>query len=334
MKHILSIMCVMTMAVTAMAQSPLPKSLQHYRGLAHDEEELVKAARLYHRQQIELNDWDIKTAQNYIGDDRVKIIQMYEGRIRTRTESIKTLWEYVLSVYPKNALAMNYMGEYWYDLGNNKQAGVKFWKEALMLNGELALAHNNMGLHYSHFGEPRKGYRSHLRALEIEPDNPDFLYNMAQFYMTQFHILEKESKKSKQELYAIAMDLSKRAAEADSEEYEFQMDYATNFYAAQNFGVAVDWTQAAQAWQKAHAIAPGKMETFFSRLNEGRCWIYAERKSDALAALGVAESIKPGSKVVNTLMKRAHALEGIDTSPKRVRVKTEISDPTKPNAKQ
>jgi tetratricopeptide (TPR) repeat protein len=328
MKPFLSTLCVMTLAISAVAQKPLPRTLQHLKSVAQDEEALVKSARLYHRQQIELNDWDYNTASIYRDEDVAKVIGMYEGRIRTRTESVKTMWEYVLSIYPKNAMAMNYMGEYWYDMGNNKHAGVRFWKEALMINDELALAHNNIGLHYSHFGEPKRGYLSHKRALEIEPKKPDFLYNMAQFYMTQFHILEKETKKSSSELYKAAMEFSKDAAEADPEEYVYQMDYATNFYAAQNFGVSADWVKAALAWRKAHDIAPGKLESFFTRLNEGRCWIFAGRKTEAMTALAAARELNGNSKVIETLVERAQAIEGIDTSPKRVWVKTEITSPT------
>jgi tetratricopeptide (TPR) repeat protein len=157
-------------------------------------------------------------------------------------------------------------------------------------------------LHYTHYGEPSKGHTHYQKALKLDPENPDFLFNLAQLYLTQFPVMAKELETDEKSVYLKAMDYSKDAAKFAPDDFELQKDYATNFYAGENFGVEVDWTKAAAAWEATYALAKQPRERFFARLNEGRCWIFAGNTVSAIEALEAARAIDPTSQIVLTTL--------------------------------
>ena len=306
------VLCVLIgFCLPVLAQDSLPREAEHLRKLQDDEKALVDAARQYHLQQMDLTQWDYEITQSNVESTDVALQEVPGKSMEKRIKSIRLVWEYVLSVYSNNVRAMNYFGEYWYDIGGNAAAAITYWKRALATDRSMSFAHNNLGLHYFHTGDYRKGL-SHLEsALKLEPKNPDFLFNITQNYLNHFPSIIKIKKTDKKKLYREAMKYSQNAARYAPEDFSLAQDYAVNFFAAENFDIEVSWDTAAAAWQVARALAQKGRHVYYCLLNEGRCWLRAEEPEKALPLFESALAIRPaldlrdGNEVVEQLISRA-----------------------------
>lgn len=283
----------------------LPDELAHLAALAEDQDELVSAARRFDRQQQELIGWDRSLVQKFIDQGKPDLVATQQAATRKRVDLLRTAWVYVTDRYPNNARALNYYGEFMYDYDNDQAKALQNWHMAVKLDDELAAAHNNLGIHFFHVGGYRNGLDHLQRALELEDDNPDFLFNMSQMYLLFFPQLGRMLDLSKEKIYKEAMRMSKRATRFAPDDYDILLDYATNFYAAENFAIESDWEEAALAWQRARSKARTETETFFTFLNEGRTWLRSNKKGNAVKPLEEAAALRPESRVAKKLLKEA-----------------------------
>lgn len=283
----------------------LPEELAHLESLSSDQVELVGAARRFDRQQQELIEWDRALIGEYMLAGKRDLAATQQAGIRKRVDLIRTAWLYVTDRYPNNARALNYYGEFQYDYDKDRTKAVQTWRVAIKLDDKLAAVHNNLGIHFFHVGDYRNGLNYLQRALELEEDNSDFLYNMAQMYLVFFPQIGGMLDLSKEKMYKEAMRMSKKAAKLAPDNYDILLDYATNFYAAENFGVESDWEKAALAWQGARPHAPTEMQTFYTFLNEGRTWLRSGKKKNAVKPLEEAAALRPESRVVEQLLNKA-----------------------------
>lgn len=286
---------------------PIPEELAQLHALSGNEMGLVDAARRLDLQLQKQIEADRELAQDhYAKGERELAIGKGEEMLR-RVELIEDAWDFVTRRYPRNARAHNYYGELFYDLKNQPGEGERLWRMALSLNGNLSEAHNNLGLHYMHVGLYDEGLRHLGRALELEPENPDFLYNIVQIYLTYYPEIEKRFKNiTRKKHYKKAMRWSKKATKYAPGDYEILSDYANNFYAAENFDTGADWDEAAEAWEQARAHASTQEQVFHTLINEGRAWLRAKEWEKATARLEEAMEHHPGSDVIQALLDRAH----------------------------
>ena len=260
---------------------------------------------------MDLTQWDYEITQRNIESADAALQGAPAESMEKRINSIRMVWEYVLSVHPDNVRAMNYFGEYWYDIGGNGAAAITYWKRALAVDRNMSLAHNNLGLHYFHTGDYRSGLTHLETAVELEPQNPDFLFNLVQSYLIHFPSIVKLKRIDEKKLYREAMKHSQNAARYDPDDFSLAQDYAVNFFAGENFGVDVRWEKAAAAWQVARALAKKKTHEYYTLLNEGRCWLRAKEPEKALPlfesalAMRPALALRPGNDVVERLIIRA-----------------------------
>ena len=283
----------------------LPEELAQLEVVSSDEAELVSVARRFDLQQQGLIEWDLALIGEYRLEGKRDLAATKRAGIKKRVDLIRTAWVYVTERYPNNARAVNYHGEFLYDYDQQRAKAVQNWRVAIKLDDELAAAHNNLGIHYFHTGDYRNGLDHLQRALDLEDDNSDFLYNMSQMYLIYFPQMGEMLDLSKAKLYKEAMRMSKKAAELAPDDYDVLLDYATNFYAGEQYNVEVDWETAALAWRQARAQASTKQQTFFAYLNEGRTWLRSDKKENAIEALDAAAVLRPDSRVVEQLLIKA-----------------------------
>jgi tetratricopeptide (TPR) repeat protein len=225
--------------------------------------------------------------------------------LRHRIDVLEKQWHWILERYPRDARANNYYGELLYDYGGDGQKGFQHWLTAVGLDENCAPAHNNLAIHYFHSGNYAEGLSHLQRALKLEEDNPDFLYNMAQMYLIHFDQLEGMLKTPRDRLYQEAMKMSKKAADLAPDDFDIAQDYAVNFYAAENFGLDANWRDAALAWERTVPLARTEDERFYSLLNVGRAWIRAAQPQNAVKPLEDAVALNRGSDVAKNLLAKA-----------------------------
>jgi tetratricopeptide (TPR) repeat protein len=290
----------------AFCQENLPSELRHLGEIQSDEAALVAAARRFHQTQIELMSWDRQVAERH-SHSETGVSGVKAADMQKRSALLKATWEYVLSLYPQNAVANNYYGEYLYDYGGGGLEALRRWRLATQYDSRYAHPYNNLGLHYCHVGQLERGLDNLDQALKLEPNNPDFLYNLSQMYLIYFPQVSERLKISRDRLFKRAMDMSRKATELAPDDFDLAQDYANNFYAAEQHGVTADWVSAAAAWKRAQPLARTDEERFYATLNEARTWLRANRTSEALAALERARVIRPDSEAVATLFERAES---------------------------
>ncbi len=283
----------------------LPEELAHLEVVSSDQAELVSVARRFDLQQKGLIEWDLALIGEYGLEGKRDLAATKQAGITKRVDLIRTAWVYVTERYPNNARALNYYGEFLYDHDQQRAKAVQKWRVAIKLDDELAAAHNNLGIHYFHIGDYRSGLDHLQRALDLEDDNSDFLYNMSQMYLIYFPQMGEMLDLPKEKLYKEAMRMSKKAAELAPDDYDVLLDYATNFYAGEQYDVEVDWEAAALAWRQARAQASTEVQTFFTYLNEGRTWLRSDKKENAIEPLDAAAELRPDSRVVEQLLSKA-----------------------------
>jgi Tfp pilus assembly protein PilF len=275
---------------------------------ADDANKVVDAARQFALLQFSLIDWDKDIAGQLAADpannDDVKArLQSANDRV----SHVDQVYKVLLERYPKNARALNYYGEFLYDYRGEKMNGVRYWKEAVANDPKLALAYNNLGIHYSHSGQFAFGIENYNKAIELDSENPDFKFNLAQLYLAYTPSVAKELKWDEAKVFKEGMKLSKAAAELKPSDYKLQEDYATNFYVAERVKVKLDWADAAAAWRRARGAAQVNAQVFFTWLNEARAWMKKPDKGKAEACLLEALKIDPNNAVATRLLERVRS---------------------------
>lgn len=207
--------------------------------------------------------------------------------------------------FEHSASARNFNGTVLYDVFGKQMEAVKEWHTAVSLDSKYSDPHNNLGMHYFHSGEYALGFKHMDRALELEPKNPDYCYNMAQNYLIFRPQSEKHRGWDAARVYKEAMKLSKKAAKLAPDDFEIVQDYAVNFIAAENFGVEPDWKSAVKVWQSARKIAPTEVDRYFTWLNEGRAWRAMNNRKEARRCFEESLKLQPNSDVTKRLLEEA-----------------------------
>jgi tetratricopeptide (TPR) repeat protein len=283
----------------------LPPELSFLETLESNEAALVDAARRFQLQQFALMDWDQQLIDDYAQAGQRDLAVSQQESMQERGTLIRAMWEWLLERYPNNARAHNYYGEYLFDYAGNEGGGLEHWMTATQLDDDLGPAHNNLGIYYFHTGDYTRGLQHLERALKLEPDNADFLYNMAQMYLIHFTQIEKITKTPRDKLYKQAMAMSQKASELLPADFDIVQDYAVNFFAAENFGVEADWEAAAETWKKVQAIARTENERFYALLNEARAWMNGKLPKNAVAPLEAALALQKDNVVAQQLLAKA-----------------------------
>lgn len=283
----------------------LPGELDALEEHLDDEERLVEAARAFDLEQMERFEETLEAARDLQAEGETDAAQEKLAQALERRDLVRRAYEEVLAHHPENARAMMYLGDLLYDFyPEAEHEGVELWKEAVDIDPELADAHNSLGIHLCHVGEYEDGIHHIDKALELEPDNPDFLFNVTQLYMVHFPQVEEIKGWDRERVYETAMDMSRRATELRPEDYTLLKDYAQGYFSAENFGVEPDWSEAAKAWERAREHAPQEDVVFYTWLNEARAWERDGSPEEALRCAEEALELQPDSHAAQNLKER------------------------------
>jgi len=282
----------------------VPDALENLEPLLQDEQSALDAIRRFDLYQQNLAEWDLHLARQFVVDGEKDLAADKEKQARARFDLVLAAYEEFLRWYPKNVQALNYLGELLYDRYAAIARAVSLWQYAIALDDTYAPPFNNLAIHYSHTGLHSKSLEMFGRLLELEPDNPDYLFNVVQFYLGFFPELERRFDVSKHDVYKEAMKLSRRAAKLAPDDFQIQQDYAQNFFLAEQYDNRPDWRGAAQQWQKVRALANTEDLVFNAWLYEGRAWKRAGDLKAAGHCFLEAQKIHPESALVQQLLEQ------------------------------
>lgn len=289
-------------ALGAAESTSLPPELENLPALLGDENRLVDAVREFDLYEQALAEWDAAMAQELLLAGDSKLAQEKQRKSHERFVLVRKAYEYALQHYRANARATNYYAEILYDRFGEVSRALQLWRAALTLDPELSAPYNNLGIHSFHAGDYRQGLQYSLAALKLDPNNPDYLYNLAQCYLVHGPQVQEIRGWTARQVYDEAMALSKRAVENAPQDFEMLRDYALNFFVAENFGATADWTAAAKAWQQTRELARKDDAIAYTWVYEARAWIRKGNNKEAQRCLREALAIEPSSEVVKELL--------------------------------
>jgi tetratricopeptide (TPR) repeat protein len=298
-----------TTAATATVPEGMPEGIRDLAGVYEDEEAFVRGLRAFDRRETKLAEAALEEVKALRMQNKPVEAAAAHASAQARVEQVRAAYEFALKRYPNNARLHNFYGECLYDAFGDHAAALREWHLAISLDSKLSAPYNNIGLHEFHFGNYESGLRNLDTALKLEPDNPDYLYNMVQVYLVHFPQIGRIREWDKKKVYREAMKMSRKAAERAPDDYDIVMDYAVNFFKAEDLGEQADWRAAAKAWQAARALAGSGDRLFYCWLNEARCWKYAKRKKEAEACLLEALKIHPESGPAQKLLEEVRGGE-------------------------
>ena len=292
-------------AVCVAQMSALPKELELLAPAMASQERLEVELRAFDKAQTELAQGDLAASDELKRARKEDEAKAKWESARARLELVRQAYEIGLRRYAGSARLHNYYGDLLYDYFNNAISAQREWNTAISADSHYAPPYNNLAQHQLHSGSYAVGLSNLDRALELEPKNPDFLFNMVQIYLVNAPQVCGIRGWSAKKVYKQAMKLSAKSAKYGADEYKLLEDYAVNFVKAADFGVQANWKEAAKAWQAARERARNDVERFFCWLNEGRVWIWAHNEGkwwwrekedeEAIRCLGEALKIRPDS---------------------------------------
>lgn len=287
-------------------QQTIPDITAKLNAVSSNETEMVDTARAFDKQEVAMATLDLQLAKELAQSGKTDEATEKKEQALKRYKAVREAYELVLRSYNNNARAQTYYGELLYDRFGEKDAALKAWQLAASLDKKLSLPLNDLAIHYCHEGQYEVALEFYDKAVALEPDNPDYLYNMAQMYLVNFPEIQKFRGWKKEKVFQEAMKMSRHAAELSPNDFELLQDYAVNFFASENFAIEANWKAAAKAWQETRKVAASPDKKFYTWLNEARVWIKAGNKTKAQACLNEALAIRPGNEVAATLMEQVN----------------------------
>jgi tetratricopeptide (TPR) repeat protein len=191
-------------------------------------------------------------------------------RILTRFAPVRKAYEDFLQCHPNHARAHLAYGSFLNDIRDEEGAEAQ-WEKARELEPQNPAAWNNLANLYAHGGPAKKAFEYFAKAIELNPFEPTYYYNLA----TMVFLFRPDAMEyygiNEQQVFDKALDLYAKALKLDPNDFPLASEIARTYY-----GIEPMRTEAAlKAWDYALKIARDDTE------REGVCLHFARIKINA-----------------------------------------------------
>lgn len=204
--------------------------------------------------QEEADKW-IKEAQAFRAQGVRFSEEALAARIEQRFAPIQKGYEDFLRAHPDHVDARLAYGSFLYET-LDEDRGVEQWEKARQLAPSNPATWNNLANHFGHRGPVSKAFEYYGKAIELSPEEPVYLQNLA----TTTYVFRKDAmefyKINEKEVFDRSLDLYRKALKLDPNNFPLATDYAQSFY-----GIKPLRTQdALAAWNDALKVANDDFE--------------------------------------------------------------------------
>ncbi len=213
-----------------------------------------------------------------------------KGRIKSRFEPVKQAYEDFLRRHPNHARARLAYGSFLNDI-QDEPAAHDQWEKARQLDPKNPAAWNNLANYYGHNGPVEKCFSYYAKAIELDPTESTYYFNLATTVYLFRHDATNYYKLTQQEVFDKAMGLYRKALELDPGNFILASDYAQSYYGfkAPGTGDAEEDRRVAQkhcdealkAWETAFKLARDDIERQGVLVHYARLQINADRFEEA-----------------------------------------------------
>lgn len=173
------------------------------------------------------------------------------AKVEQRLKSVENAYEDFVQRHPNHVDARLAYGSFLNDQGREVDA-VAQWKRASEIAPDNPAAWNNLAHYYGHRGPVKKAFECYAKAIEIDPKEPVYKWNLA----TTVYLFRKDAKEfysiTEQEVFDKAMRLYRDALKLDPENFVLASDLAMSYYGIRPWR----FEEALEAWNNALKIAP------------------------------------------------------------------------------
>ncbi|MFC1734905.1 tetratricopeptide repeat protein [Candidatus Hydrogenedentota bacterium] len=306
--HILSALCIAAVVFTvcgtgcaSVSAGGQPETLAHTDG--EKAEAFASVLDEEARLQPEMNSLRTQIA-DLLAKGKVDESKKLNSKLQSLQQQVVEKYKVFVSEYPDEATAHNELGEAYEDFTGDTQAAEKEYKRALALNPRLADAHNNLATILTHTGRIEEGVKHYHKAIENEPDNATYHYNIAQSYFLFRPAITRAFGWDNSTLFRKAAAESRKARDLDPMEFDYALDYAMTFFGAPDFGVKIPRDDAVAAWKYAIKKFPEKSVRKDCRAFLGRLHLRLKEFDEAEQIFAELSREKPGDDLYKQLIKR------------------------------
>jgi tetratricopeptide (TPR) repeat protein len=218
------------------------------------EREYLKLLEEDDRAQAEADEWIREHRAKEAAGEKVQSA-LLSAKIDQRFEVVRKGYRNFIQKHPKHTRSRIAYGSFLNDIGEEEEAASQ-WEKALEIEPDNPATLNNLANHYGHRGPVEKAFAYYEKALQIQPEEPVYLQNLA----VTTYLFRKDAmafyKISEPEVFDRSLALYRKALKLDSQNFPLATDYAQSFYGIRPLRVE----EALQAWDEALKVANDEIE--------------------------------------------------------------------------
>ncbi len=173
-------------AAEELSETPPSEPLDRLKSFLNDRETFERKVRAFDKMYVAISLMKQSEAQSLKALGNAEGAKAALEAARGYLYQVKDAYELGIAQFNESALLHNFYGELLHDqLGQNEKA-LEHWERAASLDENYGRAQNNVGMYYLHSGRYEEGLARMDAALKADPENPDWLFNMVQVYLTNF----------------------------------------------------------------------------------------------------------------------------------------------------
>ena len=177
------------------------------------------------------------------------------AKIEQRLEPIKKAYDEFLRKHPDYVDAHLAYGSFLNEIGEEEDAIIQ-WEKARSLDPKNPSPWNNLANVFAHGGPIKKAFQYYERAIELGPEEPVYLHNLA----TVTYLFRKDAAETyridEEAVFNKSLELYRRAMKLDPTNMLLATDYAQSFYGIRPMRGA----DAVAAWTSALRLAKSQAE--------------------------------------------------------------------------
>jgi tetratricopeptide (TPR) repeat protein len=230
---------------------------------------------------VGLGDAETQFARILIADGRLK--RLREGTsawdklyVQWQKRRVEVGYQQFLRRHPDHARAMVAYGCYLYEEDHEPEA-VKLWQRAVATDPGLAVAHNNLGEHFSHHGHADAALQYFDKARQLAPIVAMYHYNWATVCSLFRRDAERVYGWDEDEIFRQSLVAFRWARELAPQNYTFANAYACTFLLMRH----PDWDEAHAAWLYCLGLPTEEAERQFNYGRLSRVCMHLGRVDEA-----------------------------------------------------
>lgn len=190
------------------------------------------------------------------------------ARIERRQNEVKKLYADFLEKHPKHARGLLAYGSFLND-SKDEHGAAQQWEKSRELDPSNPAVWNNLANYYGHVSPVKKSFDYYARAIELNPREPLYLWNLATtIYLFRPDAME-HYKLTETEVFDKALALYRGAIKLSPTNFILLSDYANSFYGTK----PPRYNEGIRAWEDAYKAAGDDIEREGVLIHLARCKI-------------------------------------------------------------